>query len=293
MKSRLVLIVVVVAAVAVASIALFFTYFAFNNQGALGFGASVNATGISQNQTLRVDVSVKNGIDFSNRVPLSGDWKVQNLSMGPCASYYAYPYGIAVYQGRYALDNLSSATQVDIYYPGVIFCPTNVLTGTDTFVFNPQQNMSSYVDLRGYWTTGETPQPGGGSTQGVLHPFLPGVYTVVAGDEWGHVKVLYFQVGGISLEAFSLCVSNCGYPSPYLTGEVYIGGPAAFKSLQLTVNGTDEGVVPYGPISDVIMVYKGGFQNPPVVSGEAYSLRFVAAFEDGSTSTATTVVVAS
>jgi hypothetical protein len=127
----------------------------------------------------------------------------------------------------------------------------------------------------------------------VLHPFLPGVYTLVAGDEWGHIKVLYFQVGGIALQDFSLCPSNCVYPSPYLTGEIYLGGPSPMKTLQLMVNGTDEGVVTHNQAqTDVILIYKGGFQSPTVVSGEAYSLQFVATFEDGTTSTATTVVVA-
>jgi hypothetical protein len=127
----------------------------------------------------------------------------------------------------------------------------------------------------------------------VLHPFVPGVYTVVAGDEWGHIKILYFQVGGISLQSFSLCPSNCLYPSPYLTGEIYLGGPSPMKTLQLQVNGTDEGVMTYGPAqTDVILIYKGGFQNPPVISGEAYVLRFLATFEDNSTASATTVVIA-
>ena len=116
---------------------------------------------------------------------------------------------------------------------------------------------------------------------------------MVAGDEWGHTQILYFQVGGIALQGFSLCPSNCIYPSPYLTGEIYLGGPSPLKTLQLIVNGTDEGTVKYGPTqTDVILIYKGGFQNPPAVTGEAYALRFVATFEDGSTSTATTVVIA-
>ena len=177
----------------------------------------MNATSISQNQTLRVDVSVSNDLYLTNTVPLSKDFKVQNLTMGPCSFYENYPYGVVVYQGKYALDNISSGTQIEIYRAGNLFLRGGLLS--NTFTFQPHQNISSYVDLSGYWTAGETPMQGGGSSQGVLHPFLPGVYTLVVGDEWGNVKIMYFQVGGISLQGFSLCASNCGYPSPYLTGE--------------------------------------------------------------------------
>lgn len=137
--------------------------------------------------------------------------------------------------------------------------------------------------------------PSWGRSLGRGAPSLPaqGVYTLVAGDEWSHIKFLYFQVGGIALKDFSLCPSDCLYPSPYLTGEIYLGGPSPLRSLQLIVNGTDEGVVNYGDTqTDVILIYKGGFQNPPVVTGEACSLRFIATFEDNSNSTATTVVTA-
>jgi hypothetical protein len=53
---------------------------------------------------------------------------------------------------------------------------------------------TNYVDISGYWTNGQTQHPGGGVSQGVLHPFPPGTYTIVIADAWGHVKNLYFQV---------------------------------------------------------------------------------------------------
>ena len=96
-------------------------FLASRDPSALAFGASVNATDISQNQTLRVDVSVRNNLGLGNTVPLSGDWKVQNLTMGPCSFYEYYPYGIAVYQGRFTRENISSGTQVEIYAPGFTF----------------------------------------------------------------------------------------------------------------------------------------------------------------------------
>jgi hypothetical protein len=129
---------------------------------------------------------------------------------------------------------------------------------------------------------------------GVVHPFLPGEYTVVVGDAWGHTVLKYFQVTGMSLQSFSLCASNCLYPSPYLSGEIYFGGPSPCKSLELFVNGTDEGSLGHGiGTANVVYLYKGSFQSPQVIAGQVYVIKFVAILTDNSTATAMTTVVAS
>jgi hypothetical protein len=168
----------------------------FHDPSAISVSASLSSTDVGQNQTIKVTVSDVNGLRFPNELPLSGNWRVQNLSMGPCSFYEYYPYGIALYQGKYTLDNLSSATSIAIYAPGFYGC--GAASFTNSFTFKPLQNVSSYVELRGYWTKGETTLPGGLISEGVLHPFLPGQYTVVAGDEWGHAQVLYFRVAPTS-----------------------------------------------------------------------------------------------
>jgi hypothetical protein len=100
-------------------------------------------------------------------------------------------------------------------------------------------------------------------------------------------------VNGISLQSFSLCPSNCTYPSPYLTGEIYFSGPSLCESLELFVNGTDEGSVGHGIGStNVIYLYKGSFQSPAAVAGDVYVIKFVAVFVDNSMATATTTLVA-
>jgi len=182
----------------------------YHDPGAISIGVSLNSTDVSQNQTIKVTVSDRNNLRFADELPLSGDWRVQNLSMGPCASYTANPYGIAVYQGRYAIDNISSAKSMVIYAPGFYGCPG--FSFSNSFTFKPLQNATSYVELKGYWTAGETP-----ISEGVLHPFLPGEYTLVAGDEWGHVDILYFLVttspsttttSAISASTTSSCIST-------------------------------------------------------------------------------------
>ena len=44
------------------------------------------------------------------------------------------------------------------------------MTFANTITFKPKQNISSYVDLKGYCTAGETAHPGSGFSEGVLHP---------------------------------------------------------------------------------------------------------------------------
>ncbi|HEV2226044.1 MAG TPA: hypothetical protein VGR56_04475 [Nitrososphaerales archaeon] len=162
--------------------------------------------------------------------------------------------------------------------------------------------------LNGYWT-----KPDNGSyvfiddrtnetvTRGLdalykdyFHPLISTPYTIVAQDLWNQTAFAYFDVRGITLQGFSLCASNCGYPSPYLSGYIYFDGPAPPKSLQLIVNGTSQGVQSWTgtTLTNFVEWYKGGFQNPPAIKGDTYLLQFIATFEDNSTATAMTTVTA-
>lgn len=120
-------------------------------------------------------------------------------------------------------------------------------------------------------------------------------YTIEAKDVWNQTAFAYFSVRGISLEGFGLCSANCVYPAPHLGGLIFFNGPAPLKSLDLSVNGTDQGTQSWSgtTLTSFALDYKGGFVNPLVVRGDTYVLRFVATFEDNSTASATTTVVAS
>lgn len=287
MKRLIIVGLILVAAAAVAILAL--STATLDESGAIGFRASLNATTVSQNETIGVNAYDWNTLPVQNSPSPSNSLRVQNLSSGPCGD--AYPVGIAVYQGNYGLANFSTGSAIVWFAPGPYNCPA--MPVQQALKFQPLQNITRYVEFKGYWTAGETAHPGGGVSQGVLHPFLPGQYTIIAGDDWGHTTVLHFQVRGIGLGTFSLCASNCIYPSPHLTGLIYIGGPSPMRSLQLIVNGTAVGSQSYkGNLTNYALVYKGGFQNPPVVKGQTCTIQFVATFEDGSTAMATTTVTA-
>ena len=163
----------------------------YHDAGAVSIGASLNSTEFSPNQTIRVTVSDRNSLHFADVLPISDNFRIQNLSSSPCGGLF--PLGVAVFQGRYDLDNVSSAKAIEIFDDfGFFGCPAIGIT--NTFTFKPLQNVTRETDLNGYWTAGETPHPGGGVSEGVLHPFLPGEYTLAVGDEWGNLLFLHFAV---------------------------------------------------------------------------------------------------
>ncbi len=102
------------------------------------------------------------------------------------------------------------------------------------------------------------------------------------------------SVSSIKLQGFDLCSANCVYPSPHLSGLIIFNGTAPLKSLQLIVNGTDQVVQKWNGtnLTTFALDYKGGFTNPAVVKGDAYTIEFVAIFEDNSTASAQTSVIA-
>jgi len=108
----------------------------------------------------------------------------------------------------------------------------------------------------------------------------------------------------ISLPDVSLCASNCIYPSPYLSATVFVNGSARLSTLHWFVNGTDERTT-LGPnattsyatnalYTGYSVVYRLHLNNPamPIIAGKTYTITVEVVFQDNSTSTASTIVVA-
>ncbi|MGA2663377.1 MAG: hypothetical protein ABSF83_00330 [Nitrososphaerales archaeon] len=232
----LILIAVAVVAIAAAvSAPLLASNLTVHDQSAIRFGVSLNSTTVAQGQAVRVSLEDWNTLGFKDSLPLPNGVNALNLSSGPCGG--PYPGGIAVYQGAYGRDNVTSATLLPFYAPGTYYvCPALVSPSGTSFIFNPHQNVTTYIDLMGYYTRGETSAEGGGVTPGVLHPYQPGVYTVIAGDAFGNVKVMYFRVtaaavvgaqertGPVSAFPASWLASACtGGGAGNVTTGVYLG----------------------------------------------------------------------
>ena len=125
------------------------------------------------------------------------------------------------------------------------------------------------------------------------------VVIVITGSIFYFMGATRLQTGPVfvlvtmSLRNFSLCSSNCVYPSPYLSGEILFNGSAPVSSLHLLVNNTSEDYNYFNnSITHFSYLYKGSFQNPPVVSGQTYWIKFAATFKDNTEAEVSTLVVA-
>lgn len=154
--------------------------------------ASMNATEISPGQSLGVEVSEFNTLNSVNNVTKSSQWQVQ-ASLGSCPNIYDQPFGVAVYQGYYDAQNVTQGTQLPIF--PVSACPMFIRLVTG-YLFQPQSDNATVLPgsgspgpLTGNVTISDT-YAGAGRSQ----PLAPGVYTLVAADEWGALAFLYFRV---------------------------------------------------------------------------------------------------
>jgi len=150
---------------------------------------------VASGTTLNVSVSDFNSSPSVLNLSSEDAWALNGLSTGGCPSLY-YPFGIAVYQGVYTEANASHAVPLRIfpetpcpllvrYITGYLFSP-----GSDGAVVLPgtgEVPMATTVYLRGTYVVG-------GNQSRVPIPFALGTYTVVAGDEWGHLGFAYFDV---------------------------------------------------------------------------------------------------
>jgi len=142
-----------------------------------------------------------NMLSTSNNVTSAASWPLNGLSENGCGTTF-YPMGIEVIRGT----NLSAASSnyLDLLYPGPHSCPKgpyqvswyqfkngSQIAHVSSVSFPPYFLMNATMSFGGYWTWDRTVDP---SANPVFHPFEPGVYTVVAGDEWGDVVLLHFTV---------------------------------------------------------------------------------------------------
>jgi hypothetical protein len=109
------------------------------------------------------------------------------------------------------------------------------------------------------------------------------------------VAVVWFG-NSISLQGVSLYRSTPGtYPNPYLSAMIIVNATVPLSSLQLFINGTDEGTTPYtNTMTNYADWFKAMPSNPamPIMAGKTYAITLIATFEDNSTFTASVSVVA-
>jgi len=177
-----------------------------DSPGDLNLELSIGAPDVGQPNAVQLNITEYNDATSYNNVSASSDWPVSGLSLGPCGTL-EFPFGIAVYQGHYTSQNISSATPLPIFTPNAngtaqsspVACPAN--PQVFSYDFAPQSDsattgltwagesssttyrLSASFSITGYWNSSSD-----------FAVFGKGTYTVVAGDEWGHISFQYFTM---------------------------------------------------------------------------------------------------
>jgi len=184
---------------------------------------SVNSTTIPSEDAINISTQVLNTRPTANNLTASDDWAIQDLSSGPCdlgnsTNKLFSPVGLGVFRGTYALNNISSAGR-PLFVWAAVSCPADfIFIGNQSY---PLRSITSYSLLpksdngtyTGYYAVPGTPEnlakrvfPTGMGASGAiyaangtgfynsLHSALPSNYTLVAGDEWGQLTLLHFEV---------------------------------------------------------------------------------------------------
>jgi hypothetical protein len=172
-----------------------------NSVSGLNLSLSLDSATYQPGQTVNIAVDEINTLTKTNNVSAAGNWVFPGFSVGPCGTLN-YPFGIAIFQGYYTAGDLSSLTPLKLNNPDAVYnCPM-IPAEISTYAFQPSgdtadvfqfgginpvltEKMNAQIHPAGYWT---------GSPNGALINFVPGVYTVVAGDEWGAMVFLHFTV---------------------------------------------------------------------------------------------------
>ena len=167
----------------------------------LELSLSLDAATYQLYQDVSIVIDEKNTLSKTNRVSTSNKRPLSGLNLGPCNQ--GSPFGVAVFSGYYSSADVLKGTPLIIFDPnGVYHCPAFSWAEGAVYEFKPLSDNATVVgscvppcsydlqinqelQLSHYWT---------GSYPATINSFNPGVYTVVAGDEWGALVVLHFTV---------------------------------------------------------------------------------------------------
>jgi hypothetical protein len=152
----------------------------------------------SSGGSIGITVEEQNTLDHVNNVTAANSWRIPTFSLR--GVYDLWMVGYTIYKGYYDADNFTSRTSLALMEVGsyiscspcpaptyFLFQPTSdnaTLSPGSTF---PYAESSSTMPINlteaisGYWTSSDN-----------FVVFPPGIYTVVAADEWGQVAVLHF-----------------------------------------------------------------------------------------------------
>ena len=165
------------------------------SENGLQLQASVNTTTLTPGEALQINVSEYNTLSIDNNVKAATNWGVNGLAIGACPNINVLPFGVAVFQGKYNAQNISQGIPLELFAAVPCAQLMRLITGYD---FLPVSNNAAIMpggDLSSPTSMSATETVNGTYTQGFqLTPLSAGMYTVVAGDEWGNLEFLYISV---------------------------------------------------------------------------------------------------
>lgn len=178
---------------------------------ALKLNLSTSSQVIQPGQPIGIMISVNNTLSKQVTFSDENSWKISDLSVNPCTSAQ---YGIAIFNGFYSEQNATEGKPLPIFNDAAL-CPVYNQT-TQSYVFQPSSghvtlnncvgtpseclagfDMGDQFSFSGLWKYGQ------------VQPFSPGLYTIVGGDEWGHVSIEHFVVSNSTIFAGELGTIHC------------------------------------------------------------------------------------
>jgi len=153
---------------------------------------STDSTYTSPGNPVGVDISLNNTSSTPLILTKSDNWPRNDLSSGPCSNL---PFGMAILKGYYTEQNMSNANSLVIFQN--IPCP--LPAKIKSYTFQPLSSkaiqecdslfsctglvdMKTHLEISGF-VDNNSPH----------RPFSVGTYTIIAGDQWGHVTIQHFS----------------------------------------------------------------------------------------------------
>ena len=170
-----------------------------NSINGLSLSLSLDSTTYQSGQEVSISVDEKNTLSTTNNVTATDNLPSEFMS-GFTNDPSPLPFGLAVLPGNYDASNFSTVTPLIIYDPMEVYIGFPVAPPTsysfqslsDTAILNggdyklvSGMKMQYEIGVQQYWPNSD----GADFTH-----FQTGVYTVVAGDEWGALVVVHFTV---------------------------------------------------------------------------------------------------
>lgn len=160
----------------------------------LEFHLGTNASAISSGQAIAINMSASNKLPKTILVPSEYNYSFKGTGLGPCTYR---PFDLAILEGFYGENNFTQGNKLSLYQPGIYSCPVSI--APQGYKFEPMSN--NVVDrcepFDGCSNTGQIQfhtSFSGSWNNTSFHKFKSGVYTLIAGDEWGHFAIQHFVV---------------------------------------------------------------------------------------------------